>query len=510
MFKKLLVANRGEITIRVLRACRELGIPGVAVYSEADRGALHVRYADEAYCIGPAPALESYLNIPRIIEAAQRAGADAIHPGYGFLSENAAFAAACREAGITFVGPSPEAMRLLGDKVEARRVMRGADVPIAPGTDFIEDPAEAVRAAEEIGYPVLIKAAAGGGGRGIRVVNSRQELDQALETARQEALSAFGNAGVFVEKYLDRVRHVEVQFIADRHGTVVALGERDCSVQRRHQKLVEEAPSPAVTPEIRRRLCEAAARGARAAGYENAGTMEFLLDRDGNFYFLEVNTRLQVEHPVTELVTGVDLVVDQIRVAAGEPLGYTQDDVKMVGHAIECRIVAEDPYNNFLPSVGTITFVREPAGPGIRMESALFQGMEVSVYYDSMIAKLIAWGADRDQAIRRAHRALTEFKVLGVHTNIPFHLQLLEDERFRRGDVHTKFLEQEFRLERTLPTDGIDAAFIAAAVLAAERDRRGLQLQAGTNGTAPAAGWRAAGRVAQVRGGIQYRGMGWR
>src|SRR5215216_2336832 len=469
MFDKLLVANRGEIAIRVMRACRELGIATVAMYSDADRRSMHVRYATEAYYLGPSPAPESYLNIPRVIDLARRAEVDAVHPGYGFLAENPAFARACQEAGITFIGPSPEAMHLLGNKIEARRLMAKAGIPVVPGTDKIDDPDQAITAGREIGYPILVKAAAGGGGRGIREVASEEDLRRALETASAEALAGFGDGGVYLEKFLSPVRHVEVQLIADSLGNVVALGERECSIQRRHQKMIEECPSPGVDQPLRDRLVWAAVTAARVADYENVGTVEFLVDLDRNYYFLEMNTRLQVEHPVTEIVAGVDLVADQIRVAAGEPLGYTQETVPRRGWAIECRIVAEDPRANFVPSVGRIAFAREPAGPGVRVESALYDGFEVSHYYDALVAKVTAWGKDREEAIRRMKRALSEFKIVGVETNLQFHVQVMDNPYFRAGQIDTDFLEKHFDPHYEPPVQGEDAALIAAALLAQRR-----------------------------------------
>lgn len=439
--KKILIANRGEIALRVIRACRDLGIPSVAVYSEPDRAALHVRHADEAYLLGPGPSNASYLRSDKIIETATRCGADAIHPGYGFLSENAAFAEACAAAGITFIGPPPHAMRLLGDKAEARRTMQQAGIPLPPGTDLITSAEDARRAADDIGYPVLIKAAGGGGGRGIREVRAAEEVENAFHVASQEALQAFGNPGVYVEKYLLPTRHIEVQFIADTHGNVVALGERECSIQRRHQKIIEEAPSTAIDADLRKRIMDAAVTAARVANYHSVGTVEFLLDRDRNFYFLEVNTRLQVEHPITEMVTGVDLVRDQILVAQGAPLPYSQDEIKFNGWAIECRITAEDPYSNFLPSTGRVRLAHEPSGPGIRVDSSLFDELEVTHFYDSLLAKLCVWGNDRNEAIQRMCRALDELMIAGVKTSQPLQRRIMDDSDFRAGNLSTSYLE---------------------------------------------------------------------
>jgi acetyl-CoA carboxylase biotin carboxylase subunit len=506
MFDKLLVANRGEIAVRIMRACRELGIPSVAMYSDADRQSMHVRYATEAFYLGPSPAHESYLNIERVIDLALRAGADAVHPGYGFLAENPAFARACAKAGLTFIGPAPEAMYLLGNKIEARRLMAQAGIPVVAGTGRIEDPDEAIVAARRIGYPVMVKAAAGGGGRGIRRVDSEEELRRALGQATAEAQMAFGDAGIYIEKYLSPVRHIEVQLIADHHGNIVALGERECSIQRRHQKMIEECPSPGVDSRLRDRLTWAALTAARVAEYRNVGTVEFLVDLDGNEYFLEMNTRLQVEHPVTEIVAGVDLVADQIRVAAGETLAYTQETVPRRGWAIECRIVAEDPRQGFVPSVGAVAFAREPAGPGVRVESALYDGFEVSMYYDALVAKVTAWGRDRDEAIRRMRRALSEFKIVGVETNLQFHAQVMDNPYFRAGQIDTDFLAKHFDPHYEQPVEGEDAALIAAALLTHLR----FNGPSTTNGTAtggrmPAGGaWKSAGRRLQM-GGRRWR-----
>ncbi len=496
MFKKVLVANRGEIAVRVMRTCRELGVRTVAVYSEPDAAALHARYADEAYCIGGGPPLDSYLNIDKIIAVAREAGAEAVHPGYGFLSERAGFAAACAAAGVVFVGPPPEAMRLVGDKVEARRIAREAGVPTVPGTSGTVTPDEAKAAAEGLGYPVLIKAAAGGGGRGIRLVREEAAMEGALRVAAAEAQSAFGDPGLYVEKYLDPVRHIEVQVLADSHGNIVHLGERECSVQRRNQKLVEESPSSAVGPQLRARLGAAAVAIARLAGYENAGTVEFLVDSAGDFYFIEVNARLQVEHPVTELVTGIDLVGQQLRIAASEALAFGQEDVRLNGWAIECRITAEDPYRTFLPSLGTVSFVSEPSGPGIRVDSCLFAGLQIPQFYDSMLAKAIAWGTDRDEAIRRLRRALSEYAVLGVKTTIPFHAQLLENADFRAGAIYTRFLDERFDLEALDGKANEDIALTVAALLAHEKRLNGNGAPAKQSTSQPGNGWRVAGRMA--------------
>ncbi len=440
---KILIANRGEIALRVIRACKELGIKTVAVYSEADETSLHRRFADESICIGPAPSTESYLNIPNIISAAEVTGAKAIHPGYGFLAENSKFAKICGEHGITFLGPSPEVIEKLGDKATARETMKKAGVPITPGSGIIKSADEAVEFARSIGYPVIIKATAGGGGKGMRIARYDDELRSQFELARAEAEKAFGNPDVYIEKYLTNPKHIEIQFIADKFGNAVYLGERDCSIQRRHQKLVEEAPSPSplMTEELRRKMGEAAVKGATSVGYVGAGTMEFLLDEDGNFYFMEVNTRIQVEHPVTEMITGIDIVKEQILVGLGEPLSIKQEDVKINGHAIECRINAEDPFSDFRPTPGRVEAFHIPGGPGIRVDSHVYAGYEIPMFYDSMIAKLITWGNDRAEAIARMKRALEEFIIEGPKTTIPFHLRVLESDLFVKGNYTTRFLE---------------------------------------------------------------------
>jgi acetyl-CoA carboxylase biotin carboxylase subunit len=504
VFKKLLVANRGEIALRIIRACRELGVASVAVYSDVDRNALHVRQADEAYLLGAAPPRESYLNIEKILAIARRSGAEAIHPGYGFLAENAAFADACEKAGIVLVGPPPEAMRLMGDKLAARRTVKAAGVPVVPGTEQPVGRSEARAVADEVGYPALVKAAAGGGGKGIRLVRSADDVEAALAVSSSEAASAFGDSAVYVEKYLDPVRHVEVQVLGDSKGDVIALGERECSIQRRHQKLIEESPSTAVDEDLRRRMCEAAVAVTRAAGYQSAGTVEFLLDSEGHFYFLEMNTRLQVEHPVTEMVTGVDLVAEQLRLATGGALPLRQEDVDLSGWALECRITAEDPFNDFMPSLGRVDYVSEPSGPGIRVDSALYAGVELPYHYDPMVAKVIAWGRSRDEAVQRMRRALGEFIVVGVETNIPFHLQVLSDERFLAGELSTTFLE---RFTMSGRDGGEKVALLAAALLT--HMKRHAPPRAAAAPAADGSAWRAAGRSASLRGGIE-RGRGWR
>jgi acetyl-CoA carboxylase biotin carboxylase subunit len=448
MFNKVLIANRGEIALRVIRACRELGIQTVAVYSEADRESLHVRFADDDVCIGPAPARDSYLKIPRLIAAAEITGADAIHPGYGFLAENAEFAEICAASNIAFIGPTAEQIRVMGDKAAARKAMMAVGVPVVPGTPGpVEDPDEALEFARSIGFPVIIKAAAGGGGKGMRVANDPDDFIRAFQLARSEALSAFGSGDVYVEKYLARPRHVEFQILGDTYGNVIHLGERDCSVQRRHQKLIEEAPSPAVTPELRERMGEAAIRGAKAINYVGAGTIEMLLDEDCSYYFMEMNTRIQVEHPVTEMLTGVDLVKEQIRVAAGEPLSVTELP-PLRGHVIEVRVNAEDPARNFQPSPGRIEAYHPPGGPGVRIDSHVYAGYTVPPYYDSLLGKLIVQGRDRAEAIRRMQIALESFILEGVTTTIPFLARVMQNARFQAGQVDTKFLEREADLLR--------------------------------------------------------------
>ncbi|MBA2873420.1 acetyl-CoA carboxylase biotin carboxylase subunit [Thermaerobacillus caldiproteolyticus] len=443
MIKKLLIANRGEIAVRIIRACKELGIETVAVFSEADREALHVQLADEAYCIGPTASKDSYLNFTNIMSVATLTGCDAIHPGYGFLAENAAFAELCRECNITFVGPSPEAITKMGIKDIARETMREAGVPIVPGSKgIIESVDEAIALANDIGYPVIIKATAGGGGKGIRVARNEQELIKGINITQQEAATAFGNPGVYIEKYIEDFRHVEIQVLADSYGNIIHLGERDCSIQRRLQKLVEEAPSPALDEETRKRMGEAAVKAAQAVNYTGAGTVEFIFDyKAKKFYFMEMNTRIQVEHPVTELITGVDLIKEQIRVASGEKLSLTQEEVTFNGWAIECRINAENPEKNFMPSPGRINMYLPPGGLGVRVDSAAYPGYMIPPYYDSMIAKLIVHASTREEAIARMKRALSEFVIEGIHTTIPFHLKLFEHEKFVQGDFNTKFLE---------------------------------------------------------------------
>ncbi len=449
MFKKILIANRGEIAVRIVRACRELGVDSVAVFSEADRQSLHVRYADEAYLLGPAPARDSYLRVDKIIAIARECGADAIHPGYGFLAEREGFAQACEEAGITFIGPKPSAIAAMGDKAEARATVTRAGVPIVPGTEgegSLNDP-DLLVIAPRIGFPLLIKATSGGGGKGMRYVNTLEEMPALLHAARREAEAAFGDGNVYLEKLVEGARHIEFQVLADQHGNVLHMGERECSIQRRHQKLVEEAPSPIMDEDLRRRMGEVSVKAAQAINYVNAGTIEFLVDKDRNFYFLEMNTRLQVEHPLTEVITGVDIVMEQIRIARGRQLSYTQDDIRLNGHAIECRINAEDPYNDFVPSTGTILHSLVPTGPGVRVDTGVLPGFEITPYYDPLIAKLIVWGETRGQAILRMRRALEEYRIVGVHTNVPFHQTLMDSHRFMGGQYDTRFVEERFTMQ---------------------------------------------------------------
>ncbi|WP_416653951.1 acetyl-CoA carboxylase biotin carboxylase subunit [Bacillus amyloliquefaciens] len=443
MIKKLLIANRGEIAVRIIRACKELGIETVAVYSEADKDALHVQMADEAFCIGPKTSKESYLNVTNIVSVAKLTGTDAIHPGYGFLAENADFAELCEEVNVTFVGPTADAISKMGTKDIARDTMQLAGVPIVPGSKgIIKNTEEAVSLAREIGYPVIIKATAGGGGKGIRVARTEEELIKGIEITQQEAATAFGNPGVYIEKYIEDFRHVEIQVLADNYGNTIHLGERDCSIQRRLQKLLEESPSPALDSEIREQMGEAAVKAAKAVGYTGAGTVEFIYDyREQRYYFMEMNTRIQVEHPVTEMVTGTDLIKEQIKVASGQELSLRQEDVEFNGWAIECRINAENPAKNFMPSPGKINMYLPPGGLGVRVDSAAYPGYSIPPYYDSMIAKVITYGTTRDEAIARMKRALSEFVIEGIETTIPFHLKLLEHETFVSGEFNTKFLE---------------------------------------------------------------------
>lgn len=477
--KKLLIANRGEIAVRIIRACRELGIATVAVYSDADRESMHVRYADEVYHIGPPTPSESYLNIDKLIDVGRRSGADAVHPGYGFLSERAVFAEAVMEAGMTWIGPSPYSIRVMGNKEEARETVKKAGVPVIPGTDPGLTNDELIRAAHEvIKFPLMVKAAAGGGGKGMRVVRDPADLEGALAAAQREAKAAFGDGTVYIERLIEGARHIEIQVFADMQGNTIYLFERECSIQRRHQKLVEEAPSPApqMTEELRRQMGEMAVKAAQSVNYVGAGTIECLLDKRGEFYFMEMNTRIQVEHPVTELITGVDLVKEQIRIARGRRLSITQDQIRINGHAIECRINAEDPYNNFMPSVGTITTHIPPSGPGVRVDSAIYEGYEVTPYYDPMLGKLICWGETRAVALLRMRRALDEYKIMGIKTNIPFHQNLMDSLRFQAGNFDTKFVEERFEMNEDKSRQRPDVAAILATLVEHQARQQAAQI----------------------------------
>jgi acetyl-CoA carboxylase biotin carboxylase subunit len=499
MFRKVLIANRGEIAVRIVRALRESNIRSVAVFSDTDRNALHVRLADEAERIGPAPSSESYLSLDRILEAAKKHGADAVHPGYGFLSENAGFAAACEAAGMVFIGPSADSIRSLGSKTAARTLAKQVGVPVVPGS---EEPAtnlrQALRLARNLGYPVLLKAAAGGGGKGMRRVDSEGQLESSIREAASEAERAFHNSEIYIEKAIEKPRHIEIQIAGDRYGKLVHLGERECSLQRRHQKIVEECPSPFVArhPELRAAMGEAALRIARRAGYFNLGTIEFLVDRGGDFYFLEVNTRLQVEHPVTELVTGHDLVQLQLRIAAGESLPFAQPNIDWRGWAMECRICAEDPENQFFPSPGKIVQLREPAGPNIRIDSGVYPGWTVPLEYDSLLAKLIAWGPDRQAAIQRLLRALQEYSIAGVQTNLPFFRELLEDSHFREGNLHTDFIADFFSRRRPVPQPSAKIEMAIALAAASHVKNRQPEISSEKHGDSQ---WLAEGRSDLLR-----------
>jgi acetyl-CoA carboxylase biotin carboxylase subunit len=499
-FRKILVANRGEIAVRIIRACRELGVETVAVYSEADRLALHVRQADEAYLIGPPPSRESYLRIEGVLEAAKRSGAEAIHPGYGFLAENPAFARACEEAGIVFIGPRSETIALMGEKTSARRVAIEAGLPVVPGTLApVIDEATLRHEAERIGFPVMLKAAAGGGGKGLRLVSSPADLLSAAERARSEAKGAFGDESVYLEKAIAKPRHIEIQVLADAHGQAVHLFERECSIQRRHQKIIEESPSPFVTPELRERMGALAVGLVQRVGYVNAGTVEFLVDEQRNPYFLEMNTRLQVEHPVTEMVTGEDLVKLQIRIAQGAKLPFAQEDLKQRGHAIECRVYAEDPEAGFLPSPGRILALRPPGGPGVRDDSGVYEGYRVPIHYDPLISKLVAYGYSRRDAILRMRRAVSEYKVLGIKTTLPFFQRVLHHPAFLAGDFDTSFVEKAFAESDRKRARPLEVA-VAAAAICTFRDRQTARLGP-TNGEAALSPWRAAA----LRDALRYR-----
>jgi acetyl-CoA carboxylase biotin carboxylase subunit len=499
MFKKILIANRGEIACRVIRACREMKIGTVAVYSDADKHALHVRMADEAYHVGPSPSNESYLRWKKIINVAKESGAEAIHPGYGFLSENAEFVRNVTSAGITFIGPPPEAMEAMGGKISARKIAIGAGVPVVPGTtEPLTTYKQAAETAASFGYPVMLKASAGGGGKGMRLVSSESELRSALENSQAEALASFGDDAVYIEKAIVRPRHIEIQVFSDKHGNHVHLGERECSIQRRHQKVIEEAPSPVNSAKMRAEMGACAVMVAKAVDYVGAGTIEFLVsDLDKSFYFLEMNTRLQVEHPVTELVTGIDLVREQIRVAWGDKLSFTQEDITLTGHAIECRIYAEDPENNFLPSPGKITRLRLPQGPGVRDDGGVYEGAEVSIYYDPMISKFAVFGKDREQAVERMRRALREYEIGGIKTTLNFFREVMEDPEFIAGNLDTGFISGFNERRKKAEPDGkaIDLIIIAAALAFAKQTSTGAA--SSTNHKQPS-GWAMAGRVAQL------------
>jgi acetyl-CoA carboxylase biotin carboxylase subunit len=502
MFKKVLIANRGEIAVRIIRACREMGVKTVAIFSEIDRRSLHVRLADEAYPVGPAQASQSYLNMERIIEVAKESGAEAVHPGYGFFAENYDFVRRVESEGLVFIGPPAEAVKLLGDKVAARKTMRNSGVPIVPGTEVeIGSDDHGASIAEKVGFPILIKAVGGGGGKGMRIVRKKSELKSALRAASSEAESAFADPRIYIEKYLERPRHVEIQILADRFGSVIHLGERECSIQRRHQKVIEESPSPVVDEKMRKAMGEAAVTATKAAGYVNAGTIEFLVDSDRSFYFLESNTRLQVEHPVTEMVTGIDLAKEQLRIASGMKLSYKQEDIKWSGSAIECRIYAEDPENNFLPSTGVVHSYWEPSGPGVRVDSGLYEGADVSLFYDPLISKLLAWGENRSEAIDRMKRALSEYRILGVANNIPFHMEVMNNQKFQKGDIHTHFIDEEFERRRLAETEDKDELHKAAAVFSAlldyqEKKRVKPVLSRAKSKESP---WKIAGRKMGLR-----------
>lgn len=494
-FDKLLIANRGEIAMRILRACHELGIATVAVYSDADRNALHVRYAKEAYNIGPPPANQSYLMIDKIIEVAKKSGAGAIHPGYGFLAERAEFAQACIDNDIVFVGPPPYAIAVMGDKQTARETVKAAGVPIVPGAPAGSDE-ELIAAAQDVGFPLLIKASAGGGGKGMRPVYKAEEMPDALQSARREAKAAFGDDTVYLEKLIENGRHIEIQLLADIHGNVIHLGERECSLQRRHQKVIEESPSYAVDEELRQKMGAVAVAAAKAVGYVNAGTIEFLLDKDKNFYFLEMNTRLQVEHPITELVTGVDIVQEMLRIARGRRLRFTQEDIVMSGWAIECRINAEDPYSNYMPSTGKITVSRVPTGPGVRVDTGVFPGYEITPYYDPMISKLICYGETRGEAILRMRRALEEYRIMGVKTNIPFHQHMMNSHRFMAGEFDTKFVEDRFRMDERLDSSDMEAAIMATLMAHKEGQQASQMVAPGARDTS---NWKWLSRWERLR-----------
>ena len=496
MFNKVLVANRGEIAVRIIRACRELGIETVAVFSEADRNALHVRYADEAYLLGPAPSRESYLRADKIFEVAKKSGANAIHPGYGFLAEREDFAAKCADLGITFIGPKPSSIAAMGDKAEARATVIKAGIPVVPGTEAVGNMTndDLLQIAPTIGFPLLIKATAGGGGKGMREVKSLEEMPTLLASARREAESSFGDGNVYLEKLIEGARHIEFQIMADSFGNVIHLGERECSIQRRHQKLLEESPSSFLDEDLREKMGTIAVKSAQAVDYVNAGTIEFLVDKERNFYFLEMNTRLQVEHPITEMVTGVDIVGEQLRIARGRQLSYTQDQIKFNGHAIECRINAEDPFNGFMPSTGQITHSILPTGPGVRIDTGVYPGFEITPFYDPMIAKLIVWGETRGQAILRMRRALEEYRIVGVRTNIPFHQTLMDSHRFMGGQFDTRFVEERFSMDDAIESRATNAEIAAILATLVAHHQSELSAQRVRRNERDTSNWKWVGR----------------
>ena len=496
MFNKVLIANRGEIAVRIIRACRELGIETVAVFSEADRNALHVRYADEAYLIGPAPSRESYLRADKIFEVARKSGANAIHPGYGFLAEREDFAAKCADLDITFIGPKPSSIAAMGDKGKARATVIKAGLPVVPGTEAVGNMTDddLLGIAPSIGFPLLIKATAGGGGKGMREVKSLEEMPTLLASARREAESSFGDGNVYLEKLVEGARHIEFQIMADSFGNVIHLGERECSIQRRHQKLLEESPSSFLDDELREKMGNVAVKSAQAVDYVNAGTIEFLVDKDRNFYFLEMNTRLQVEHPITEMVTGVDIVAEQLRIARGRQLSYTQEQIKFNGHAIECRINAEDPFNGFMPSTGRIMHSLLPTGPGVRIDTGVYPGFEITSFYDPMIAKLIVWGETRGQAILRMRRALEEYRIVGVRTNIPFHQTLMDSHRFMGGQFDTRFVEERFSMDDAIESRSSNAEIAAILATLVAHQQSELSAQRVRRNERDTSNWKWVGR----------------
>jgi len=504
MFSKILIANRGEIAIRLIRACKELGVPTVAVYSEADRAALHVRAADRAFCVGPAPSRDSYLNGDRILEVALACGADAIHPGYGFLSERAAFAEDCARAGVTFIGPNPRAIQVMGNKTTSRVAVHAMGVPLVPGMrENLASEEQAVAWAKELGFPLMMKAASGGGGKGLRMIARMEDLPAAYRAAKSESLHAFGDDAVYLERYIEHPRHIEIQLLGDRHGRLIYFPERECSIQRRHQKVIEEAPSTLLDPELRRRMGEAAVQAARAVDYDSAGTVEFIVSgKTREFFFLEMNTRLQVEHPVTEMITGIDLCKEMLRSAAGCPLAFRQEDVPLHGHAMECRIYAEDPDNKFLPTPGKILGLRVPGGPWVRDESGMYEGLDVPIHYDPMLSKLVVWGSTRERCITRMSRALSEYSVKGIKTTIPFHARVMKNEKFIKGDIDTNFIDNQFQPQdaaRIKPNE--DIALVAAAIKAHLRDKdRTQRMLGGECECAESSPWKSSGRVLRQTG----------